>query len=129
MRKELDKTLVERYPKIFADRHGDMKETAMCWGFDCGDGWYWLIDNLCSSIQSHIDYNDVPQVTAIQVKEKFGGLRFYFNGGNDYIDGMTSLVESMSYTICEECGSTVNVKQTDGWVYTRCDKCMEKIKK
>jgi hypothetical protein len=40
MRDELDKKLVETYPELYANRFGDMKETLMCWGFDCGDGWY-----------------------------------------------------------------------------------------
>jgi hypothetical protein len=56
MKSELDKALCERYPKIFADRHADMTQTAMCWGFDCGDGWFNLLDQLCSQIQSYIDW-------------------------------------------------------------------------
>jgi hypothetical protein len=39
MKQEFDDLLVQRYPKIFADRFGNMNETSMCWGFDCGDGW------------------------------------------------------------------------------------------
>ena len=56
MKSELDKTLCERYPKIFADRYSDMTQTAMCWGFDCGDGWFNLLDQLCAQIQSYIDW-------------------------------------------------------------------------
>jgi hypothetical protein len=55
MREELDKKLCEKYPKIFADRNGDMRSTAMCWGFECDDGWYNILDRLCSNIQWHID--------------------------------------------------------------------------
>ena len=40
MRKELDEKLCEKYPLIFKNRHADMTETAMCWGFECGDGWF-----------------------------------------------------------------------------------------
>jgi len=130
MKKELDEKLVKKYPKIFVDRYGDMKKTAMCWGFECGDGWYWLIDNLCDSIQSYIDNNkhlNIPQVVAVQVKEKFGGLRFYIEGGNEYINGMISIAESMSYNICENCGTTENVTQTKGWVYTRCENCKKDV--
>ena len=125
MRKELDDKLVKKYPKIFKDRNADMKETAMCWGFDHDDGWFWLIDNLCESIQGYIDRNDVPQVVATQVKEKFGSLRFYYEGGNDLIDGMVWLVEDMSYNICEICGSTKNVGVTSGWIKTVCKDCVK----
>jgi len=126
MKKELDEKLVKKYPKIFVDRYAPMDQTAMCWGFEHGDGWYWLLDNLCGSIQSYIDSNKhlkIPQVVAMQVKEKFGGLRFYYIGGDKYIDGMVSLAEDMSYNICEVCGSTEHVGQTKGWIETLCKKC------
>lgn len=57
MRKELDELLCSRYPKLFRDRHAPMQQTCMCWGFDCGDGWFDVIDVLCSNIQSHIDWS------------------------------------------------------------------------
>jgi len=81
MRKELDEKLCAKYPKIFANRNGDKRKTLMCWGFSCGDGWYWLLDRLCSNLQWDTDKNNrdekYPQIVAMQVKEKFGGLRFY----------------------------------------------------
>lgn len=129
MKKELDEQLCAKYPKIFADRHGDMKSTAMCWGIECGDGWYWLIDKLCASIQGYLDNNphlQILDVVATQVKEKYGGLRFYFYGGDALIEGMVWLAEHMSYAICETCGSTQNVSQSDGWIVTLCDKCQNK---
>ena len=55
MRPELDEKLCKDYPKIFANRNGDMTTTAMCWGFECGDGWYHIIDVLCANIQHHVD--------------------------------------------------------------------------
>ena len=55
MRKELDDALVRKYPEIFRDRYGDARQTAMCWGFDCGDGWYNIIDSACAAIQSHVN--------------------------------------------------------------------------
>ena len=117
MRKELDEQLCEKYPLIFRDRHADPSKTCMYWGFDCGDGWYNIVEALCANIQNHIqnrlnsiewtekwnrqieeaeandfeDWDDwkardkrpvpepIQQVVAIQVKEKFGGLRFYFS--------------------------------------------------
>jgi hypothetical protein len=56
MRKELDEALCAKYPEIFRDRNGDMRTTAMCWGFECGDGWYNIIDGLCATIQNR-EYN------------------------------------------------------------------------
>lgn len=140
MREELDNELVKKYPKIFADRYGDMKTTAMCWGFECGDGWYNILDSLCSNIQSHIDWQNgqraqllennaykvrvpafVEQVIAEQVKEKFGGLRFYYQGGDDRIFGMVRMAESWAARTCEECGNP-GIIRSGGWIKTLCDK-------
>jgi hypothetical protein len=60
---------------LYKYRFGDMRKTAMCWGFP-GDGWYDLIWDLSNDI-TDIDKND--WVVATQVKEKFGMLRFYYD--------------------------------------------------
>jgi len=125
MNEKLDEKLCARYPKIFVNRHADMQTTAMCWGFEWGDGWYNIIDQLCANIQRHIDWRNretatVAQVVATQVKEKFGGLRFYYDGGDDYIGGLSSMAESMSEVTCETCGAP-GQSRGDGWIYTACD--------
>jgi hypothetical protein len=64
----------------------------------------------------------VPQVTLDQVKEKFGTLRFYYTGGDEYISGMVTMAEAMSGVICESCGNPG--KQTSGgWIKTICQPC------
>ena len=126
MSPELDKALVDKYPEIFRDRTGSPTETLMCFGFECGDGWYGLLDALCYNIQQHINWKNrkevvVEQVVAEQVKEKFGGLRFYYRGGDDYIRGLTSMAESMSYQICDVCGNR-GERRGGGWIRTLCDR-------
>jgi len=79
MRKELDEKLCKEFPEIFAQRNLPTNQTCMCWGFDCGDGWYDILYRLCHQLQSlHTLYG--YQVSATQVKEKFGTLRFYTTG-------------------------------------------------
>lgn len=125
MREDLDHKLVMKFPKIFSNRYGDLRETAMCWGFECGDGWYWLIDELCTSLQWDTDKNKRPQVVASQVKEKYGRLCFYTQGTDDRQQGMISIMEALSTRVCEECGSTEGVRQTEtGWVKTICTDCL-----
>lgn len=143
MRQELDELLCKNYPKLMVNRHGDPQETTMCWGFECGDGWFNILNQLMSNIQHHIDWKEkqrnstirfnstatpehirpvpepVLQVTVDQVKEKFGTLRFYYTGGDDYVRGLVSMAESMSGVTCEVCGNpgTTNYK---GWFTTLC---------
>lgn len=123
MTQELDKKLVDKYPLIFADRYKDDTESAMCYGFSHGDGWYWLLDTLCDHIQRYLDNNKhlhIEQVVASQVKEKFGTLCFYYDGGNEYIRGIVSHAEFLSGSICEMCGTTNNIGMTQGWLTTIC---------
>jgi hypothetical protein len=108
MNQKLDKKLCEKYPKMFKNRNAPMSETCMCWGFECGDGWYKIIEAVCEamthtySTSVEIDEEDgkrlgvkpsswtgekdryfldvnPPQAIADQVKEKFGTLRFYYH--------------------------------------------------
>lgn len=129
MKKELQDKLYEKYPKIFRQKDLDKKQTAMCWGIECGDGWYNLIDQLCTNLQENIDHNShtgkYPQLEAVQVKEKYGGLRFYTMNSSSEQDAVITFAEQLSETICEKCGSTINVTQTKGWIMTRCETCKE----
>ena len=129
MKKELDELLCQKYPLIFANRYLPMNETAMCWGFDCGDGWFNIVDQLCSNIQHHIDWKNkkekvVEQVVADQIKEKFGTLRFYYSGGDEHIAGMVAMAESMSSVTCEDCGKPGRSRGF-GWITTVCDEHAE----
>jgi len=121
MKRKLDKQLCAKYPKLFRDRNAPINETCMYWGgFECGDGWYNIINQLCGNIQNHIDWKHIPQVVVTQVKEKFGTLRFYYSSGDDVIDGMVRMAEAMSAVTCEECGSP-GEQRSDGWVRTLCN--------
>lgn len=128
MNKELDKKLCEKYPLLFKNRYGDMKETLMCWGFECGDGWYPLLNALCRKLMwdgrdhEHKWVRQDPPVV-VQVKEKFGGLRFYVDSSTDIDDAIIEFAELLSYSICENCGSMKDVSQTKGWIKTRCLSC------
>ncbi|MCK9544159.1 MAG: hypothetical protein M0R03_19240 [Novosphingobium sp.] len=125
MNSVLDKQLCDKYPKIFVQRNLQPDQTAMCWGFECGDGWYWLIDSLCNQLQWDIDHNRYPQIEAVQVKEKFGGLRFYVSGCNENQSGSIEFAELLSSTICEKCGQPGATQTETGWIQTLCDKCKD----
>jgi Txe/YoeB family toxin of Txe-Axe toxin-antitoxin module len=77
MDKKLELQIVEKYPTFFEEYGGDPRETCLAWGFECGDGWYDLINNLCRDLTKVTENKDY-KIVVLQVKEKFGGLRFYF---------------------------------------------------
>lgn len=116
---KLEEKLVKKYPSLYSTYGGDIKKTCMGWGMTCGDGWYKLLDELSSKLEP-------LGVVAAQVKEKFGGLRFYLEGCNnevfDEAHEHISKAEDASYNICETCGQAGKVRP-GGWVSTACDKC------
>jgi FtsZ-binding cell division protein ZapB len=126
MNKELTNKLFNKYPKIFAQKNLPMSESLVCFGFEHGDGWYDILDNLCEKIQQHVDESGCSQVEAVQMKEKYGGLRFYVHGGDKYIDDLIYQAEEESYETCEACGSKENVTSEGSWITTLCQKCRNK---
>lgn len=144
MKTELQKQLLEKYSVFFqTDKKIHIGEQPLNevmeeltaqkeivepiqFGISCGDGWYWLLDNLMDSILHYCRNNKKPLINILQIKEKFGGLRFYFNGGDDIIHGMVWFAEHLSYHVCEYCGTTENVGHTRGWMATMCKDCHEK---
>jgi hypothetical protein len=113
------KRLEETYPKMFSQPYG---------GIAVGIGWWPIIEKLCANIQSHTDWWNknretrpvVEQVVVEQIKEKFGGLRFYYQGGDDTIAGMVRMAEAWADHSCEECGSP-GTRRSGGWIRTLCD--------
>jgi hypothetical protein len=125
------KRMHDRFPKMFAGKYG---------GFAINKGWWPLLESLCETIQSHIDWktttrenllkanpynhtipDKVEQVVVLQVKEKFGSLRFYYQGGDDYVQGAVTLAENLTNHLCEECGG-IGKRRSGGWIRTLCDK-------
>ena len=122
MKDELEKKLIDKYPTLFQNVGKSPQETCMSWGMECGDGWYNLIDKLCSDL---LDLN--PTVVADQVKEKFGGLRFYahftadeIKRKNEEVWGLIDKAEAKSYIICEVCGAEGQLSTTGNWLKTLC---------
>lgn len=129
MTEELQNKLYTKYPKIFVQHTLPMSQTCMCWGIECGDGWYNLLDDLCSNLQTYVDNSDFPQVEAVQVKEKFGILRFYLDDEDDVIEAFIDHAESISNKTCEICGTTDNVGHTIGWITTCCEACAKDMER
>ena len=91
--------------------------------FGVGDGWYKLLKSLIIKIKKEDTKNNyITQVT--QIKEKWGGLRFYVNGTFNKNWDYIHFAENKSITICESCGSQSNVGILNtGWITIRCIGC------
>jgi hypothetical protein len=133
MNQKLDKYLVKKCPTLFADRYKSMRETCMCWGFDCGDGWYDLLKEACFALEpimAALKAKD-PEgwsfgyYRASQIKEKYGTLRFYLSGNTPETDAIIDKAERRSSVTCEQCGKPGKMRGR-GWLYTACNRHTKK---
>ena len=86
----------------------------------CNDGWLELIKNC---IDECIEAGWDKEIC--QIKEKFGGLRFYINSATDEVFDIIKKYEELSYKTCEFCGTTENVGlHGDRWIKTVCEDCL-----
>ena len=91
---------------------------------DLNKGWHSLVKLLCKTI---IQLDDTVEV--IQVKQKFGYLRFYINPTkNTQIIELIRVFENHSGSICEECGSYRRVRLSKGlYIQALCYKCRKRL--
>ena len=124
---EFVKTLETKFPEMYSQPYG---------GICVGEGWWPIIYSLSSQINSHVKWKQeqkekygrgdgCPSVIVRQVKEKFGGLRFYHDGGDDMVDGMVRMAESWAAHSCEVCGAPGKSRE-GGWIRTLCDEHAKK---
>ena len=173
MNDNLEKILTEKYPQLFKDKSKSPKETLICFGCECGDGWFKILDHLfgyMTGLMNHkliISYTDEyrkqfknhenyytdyssyehlpPQITLVQVKEKYGTLRVYYDFHTeeeipesilvnlnkddldkqfkryyDAIDSAINYAEYQTSVTCEVTGKDGTL-YTKGWYTVLCD--------
>lgn len=152
MSPDLDRRLCERYPLVFRYRVLDRSEHSMGRGFDCGDGWYALVDTACAVVSAHYESarreyertlkagegattverartkmeeeaGRVP--AALQVKEKLGSLRIYFEGGGERARAASEFAQILSESVCELCARPGALLRRGGRLRTLCGTCCD----
>ena len=126
MREDLEDQFFERFPKLFPNgKDVDPKISLMYYGFGCRDGWFKLIWELCEDIEEIIEDEGPEDFFVVQVKQKFGGLRFYTSEPNNKIYELITIAENDSVSICEDCGEFGTLRRGQGLLRTACDSCYE----
>ncbi|MBE0515122.1 hypothetical protein [Sulfurimonas sp.] len=118
--------IIEQYPKIYGTPPYDPRHNLLCFGFEVGRGWLPLISKLSEDIQKILDSDPELNIQVVQVKEKYGGLRFYAHGAyGKEIDELIEKAEEESENICENCGKPAVPQKSKGWIKTRCEECAD----
>lgn len=123
MKDELDELLVKSFPNLYAQRNGDLRTTAMCWGFETGSGWFRIIYELSTDLEAEIlklPEADREYCCASQVKEKYGTLRFYMHSQTEEMSNLIREAQHKSHKTCETCGAPGELRG-GGWLFTACE--------
>ena len=142
MRKELADELRSLYPEIVGDK-----------SFACGDGWFGILSAMLATISNYLRMQreqrewatanhdawlvsqkrwglstelppEIQPFVLMQVKEKFGTLRVYAQGGDMYCSGVIGMATSLSERTCSVCGHGGQIR-LGGWVQVLCDEHAE----
>lgn len=154
MNPDITERLVKRFPILYQDYSYSASETAMCWGFSHGDGWFEIVWQLSLAIEEELGYSWLEErwfllkkrlwrwlqnlrfkasilqlntgFAVSEVKEKFGTLRFCC-GATETIHKYIRLAERLSAVTCEDCGEPGSRIEHRGWISTLCDSCRKKL--
>lgn len=160
MRQELQLELQSEFSFMKRDMSlKDSKEINIYkkYGCQCGDGWFELIQELCQRITNMYKFEGIDiDIEILQMKEKFGKLRFYYRHFEDsntiqaidflgvgslrlsppsdeeceYKKKISELVhsyEEWSSHICEKCGARGELRTDLLWKKTLCEDCYQKM--
>ena len=140
MQEILELSLYSKYPEMFSLKD-NKTEPIGAYGIECGDGWYQILQSVCFIVAQHelniqqnnhyLTENNKETVSYekfrfTQIKEKFGGLRIYYYGGDDYIRGLIRMAECWRFNTFEKCGERGEPDKS-GWITTICKSCKGKI--
>lgn len=140
-------TLVARYPRLFHDRQPRV------WS-DLPEGWTELATQLFADLDAMLDDSEAKRFQVVQIKEKFAGLRVYWQLGKEQTTVLdilgpvsaqrvdkgaakpTALFERISARVrqageqaaatCQRCGNGGASAGGRGWSVTLCEACRTK---
>ena len=102
------------------------KVTDLPW--ECGKGWWPLIEKVAAAIDSFNAAHPDSPVEVTQIKQKFGGLRIYHHNAPEDIRQLIDEAIEASWHTCERCGSREGVSTNlDGYRLTLCPHCRAAI--
>ena len=118
---EENKKLCEKYPFLKCD--DDYKYT---WADDMPKGWWMAFgEMLCNEIKAElIKWKFLDEYQIVQIKEKYGELRWYDNGvpNGCKVWDIISKYSVLSENICIVCGKPDVPAMTYGWICPLCEK-------
>jgi len=127
-------SLITKYPVVFKNLDTTMFHSLP-------SGWYWIADKLCAdltpileeALKANPDTPEEPLFSVLQIKEKFGGLRFYYmmNTNNDdlyrKVQSLVDHAEDASYETCQVTGKPGVLSKHRSHYMTLCEESRESM--
>lgn len=141
MNHKLELILYRAAPTVLQQLHDDVIESCMGWGICCEDGWFEILYRLVRDLeQLGLEYPKA-HVEALQIKEKYGDLCFYYSVEGDPESADYEIIERVARDLvraaeqdasdtCEICGKQGAVNRcVNDWFQTLCEDCWKEQKK
>lgn len=92
------------------------------------DGWRLAFgEQLCEELNTALNKtNFADDYRITEIKEKWGGLRWYDNGSTTEMQDIIDKYESLSFRTCINCGKPAKWV-TRGWISPYCDSCKTEL--
>lgn len=122
-KQQLYKDFPSLYKPVLKEWHPDRPVSPVPLGIGCGDGWFEPIYQLSICLEAlilQLPEEKRPRYYVVQIKEKFGGLRYYLNASTEEMEKAIRECERVCYRTCEECGAT-GVLREGPWLRIACD--------
>ncbi len=123
------KHLFDQYPRLYRGRFESIQINLMRFGFECADGWFDILDRLSKKLEEIArkeDRNEDKWPITIQVKEKFGTLRYSFGYASEDMNQAKLAACKETWNTCEDCGQDGKKCYKGMWERTQCKSCAEK---
>lgn len=129
MKKSLQSQIYLQCPLLFRNKKAGLHVNLMRFGFECGEGWFEIIENLFLSIEAYSrelldqgrSIDTLP--SAAQIKQKWGTLCIYIDNTDEHIETLLLTARKRSFVTCEICGKAGKLV-VDGFYRVRCEKCI-----
>lgn len=107
--------LFDAFPQLYRGRNKP-QESSMHWGFECGDGWFDLLLKLSQAIEDEAKKIVIGPMSeawpeALQVKQKFGSLRFHLENATPAMERLIEEASKASTQTCQVCGAQARIFQ------------------
>lgn len=112
MKSDDERAILHRFSHLFEERMG-IKSI----GLECGPGWHPIIGRMLAEIDA---IRPPTEARIVQIKQKFGDLRVYYDNIEDAVDEAIERAEWLCAVSCERCGEPARIRR-NGWVTVLCD--------